>query len=278
MRAHREWNSWIIDACLDQAVLVAELCCELQLLGSLLQLLGSQVASCSTEAASVSNHLPPSPLPHLQASCGCSRSSAAPPSAPSPTTCPLPTSSSAGELRLFPLECRATVGTVSNHLQRMTNLGKAGENRKRGRRPKVDYLLCPTPPSPPAPAALPSCDLPGSVVCSWRRNFPPPCLLSPSSDPLPAGPPVQVRGIAMNPVDHPHGGRADGGRPSCSPWGVYTKGKRTRSRNSATNKYILLRKGGQPIGKFVNAKKTKAREAARGGGHRSGKAAAAPKA
>lgn len=33
-----------------------------------------------------------------------------------------------------------------------------------------------------------------------------------------------VRGIAMNPVDHPHGGRTNGGRPSVSPWGILTKG------------------------------------------------------
>ncbi len=91
-----------------------------------------------------------------------------------------------GEMRLFALDCRATVGTVSNQLQGMTNKGKAGTNRNRGRRPKV-------------------------------------------------------RGIAMNPVDHPHGGRTNGGRPSCSPWGVYTKGKRTRRRNNPTNQYILVR-------------------------------------
>jgi len=36
-----------------------------------------------------------------------------------------------------------------------------------------------------------------------------------------------VRGIAMNPVDHPHGGRTNGGRPSVTPWGVPTKGKPT---------------------------------------------------
>ena len=39
-----------------------------------------------------------------------------------------------------------------------------------------------------------------------------------------------VRGVAMNPVDHPHGGgegKSSGGRPSCSPWGFYTKGKPT---------------------------------------------------
>ncbi len=57
---------------------------------------------------------------------------------------------------------------MSNHLQRLINLGKAGERRRRG----------------------------------WRPS---------------------VRGIAMNPVDHPHGGRGNGGRPSCTPWGVYTK-------------------------------------------------------
>jgi large subunit ribosomal protein L2 len=33
-----------------------------------------------------------------------------------------------------------------------------------------------------------------------------------------------VRGIAMNPVDHPHGGRSNGGRPSVTPWGLPTKG------------------------------------------------------
>jgi len=36
-----------------------------------------------------------------------------------------------------------------------------------------------------------------------------------------------TRGIAMNPVDHPHGGRTNGGRPSCTPWGIPTKGKPT---------------------------------------------------
>lgn len=34
-----------------------------------------------------------------------------------------------------------------------------------------------------------------------------------------------VRGIAMNPVDHPHGGRTNGGMPSVTPWGLPTKGK-----------------------------------------------------
>jgi len=36
-----------------------------------------------------------------------------------------------------------------------------------------------------------------------------------------------VRGIAMNPVDHPHGGRTNGGRPSTTPWGLPTKGVST---------------------------------------------------
>jgi large subunit ribosomal protein L2 len=36
-----------------------------------------------------------------------------------------------------------------------------------------------------------------------------------------------TRGVAMNPVDHPHGGRTNGGRPSVTPWGLPTKGKRT---------------------------------------------------
>jgi len=40
-----------------------------------------------------------------------------------------------------------------------------------------------------------------------------------------------VRGIAMNPVDHPHGGRTNGGRPSVTPWGILTKGKPTVRKN-----------------------------------------------
>jgi large subunit ribosomal protein L2 len=50
-----------------------------------------------------------------------------------------------------------------------------------------------------------------------------------------------VRGVAMNPVDHPHGGgegRTSGGRHPVTPWGKPTKGKRTRS-NRATDKYII---------------------------------------
>ena len=50
-----------------------------------------------------------------------------------------------------------------------------------------------------------------------------------------------VRGVAMNPVDHPHGGgegRTSGGRHPVTPWGKPTKGKRTR-RNKATDKFIV---------------------------------------
>lgn len=51
----------------------------------------------------------------------------------------------------------------------------------------------------------------------------------------------QTRGVAMNPVDHPHGGgegRTSGGRHPVTPWGKGTKGNRTRT-NKSTDKYIL---------------------------------------
>ena len=54
----------------------------------------------------------------------------------------------------------------------------------------------------------------------------------------------RVRGVAMNPVDHPMGGgegRSSGGRHPCSPWGVPTKGYRTR-KNKTTDKYIVKRR------------------------------------
>lgn len=50
-----------------------------------------------------------------------------------------------------------------------------------------------------------------------------------------------VRGVAMNPIDHPHGGgegRTSGGRHPVTPWGKSTKGKRTRS-NRSTDKFIV---------------------------------------
>nr|WP_321402773.1 50S ribosomal protein L2 [uncultured Desulfobacter sp.] len=53
-----------------------------------------------------------------------------------------------------------------------------------------------------------------------------------------------VRGVAMNPVDHPMGGgegRSSGGRQPCSPWGQPAKGKRTRN-NARTDQYIVKRR------------------------------------
>jgi large subunit ribosomal protein L2 len=54
----------------------------------------------------------------------------------------------------------------------------------------------------------------------------------------------KVRGVAMNPVDHPHGGgegKTSGGRHPVTPWGKPTKGKKTRS-NKRTNKFIVKRR------------------------------------
>jgi large subunit ribosomal protein L2 len=54
-----------------------------------------------------------------------------------------------------------------------------------------------------------------------------------------------VRGVAMNPIDHPMGGgegKSSGGRHPCTPWGVPTKGHKTR-RNVRTDKYIVKRRG-----------------------------------
>src|SRR5688572_21164935 len=50
-----------------------------------------------------------------------------------------------------------------------------------------------------------------------------------------------TRGIAMNPVDHPHGGRTNGGMHWVTPWGISTKGKKTR-RNKKTDGQILRRR------------------------------------
>ncbi len=91
-----------------------------------------------------------------------------------------------GEIRSVRVECRATIGMVSNPDQKNTKLGKAGRKRWLGFRPSV-------------------------------------------------------RGVAMNPVDHPHGGgegRTSGGRNPVSPWGLSAKGKRTRN-NKRTDKYIV---------------------------------------
>ena len=53
-----------------------------------------------------------------------------------------------------------------------------------------------------------------------------------------------VRGVAMNPIDHPHGGgegRTSGGRHPVTPWGKPTKGKKTRN-NKQTDKLIMRRR------------------------------------
>jgi large subunit ribosomal protein L2 len=59
-----------------------------------------------------------------------------------------------------------------------------------------------------------------------------------------AGVRPSVRGVAMNPVDHPMGGgegRSSGGRHPCSPWGTPSKGFRTRN-NKTTDRYIVKRR------------------------------------
>lgn len=96
---------------------------------------------------------------------------------------------SSGELRLVPLDCMATIGTLSNADKKNTIVGKAGRNRWLGKRP-------------------------------------------------------HVRGVAMNPIDHPHGGgegKTSGGRHPVTPWGKPTKGKKTR-KNKLTSKFIIKRR------------------------------------
>ena len=95
-----------------------------------------------------------------------------------------------GEMRRVMVDCRATIGEVSNSEHNLGSLGKAGAKRWRGIRPTV-------------------------------------------------------RGVAMNPVDHPHGGgegRTSGGRHPVSPWGTPTKGYTTRS-NKRTDSMIVRRRG-----------------------------------
>lgn len=55
----------------------------------------------------------------------------------------------------------------------------------------------------------------------------------------------KVRGVAMNPVDHPLGGgegKSSGGRHPCTPWGKPTKGYKTRKKNKPSNKFIVTRR------------------------------------
>lgn len=94
-----------------------------------------------------------------------------------------------GEMRKIHVDCKATIGVVSNSEHSLRKLGKAGAKRWTGVRPTV-------------------------------------------------------RGVAMNPVDHPHGGgegRTSGGRHPVSPWGTPTKGYKTRS-NKRTDKFIVRRR------------------------------------
>ncbi|HZE22331.1 MAG TPA: 50S ribosomal protein L2 [Desulfobaccales bacterium] len=91
-----------------------------------------------------------------------------------------------GEVRIVPVDCRATIGQLSNVEQENVSLGKAGRKRWSGKRPRT-------------------------------------------------------RGVAMNPVDHPMGGgegKSSGGRHPCTPWGVPTKGYKTR-KPKASDRYIL---------------------------------------
>jgi len=91
-----------------------------------------------------------------------------------------------GEVRMVPVDCRATIGQLSNVEQENVSLGKAGRKRWTGKRP-------------------------------------------------------HVRGVVMNPVDHPMGGgegKSSGGRHPCSPWGVPSKGFKTR-KPKASDRYIV---------------------------------------
>jgi large subunit ribosomal protein L2 len=54
-----------------------------------------------------------------------------------------------------------------------------------------------------------------------------------------------VRGVVMNPVDHPMGGgegRSSGGRHPCSPWGLKSKGLKTRKKKNPSSKFIVKRR------------------------------------
>jgi len=58
------------------------------------------------------------------------------------------------------------------------------------------------------------------------------------------------RGVAKNPVDHPMGGGAgktSGGGHPVTPWGVITKGYKTRKRRKYSNRFIVLRRSGRPL-------------------------------
>ncbi|HOA04281.1 MAG TPA: 50S ribosomal protein L2 [Candidatus Fermentibacter daniensis] len=93
------------------------------------------------------------------------------------------------EMRMVPLTCMATIGTIGNAEHSNTRIGKAGRSRWLGIRPGV-------------------------------------------------------RGVAMNPIDHPMGGgegKSSGGRHPCSPWGQLSKGLRTR-KHKPSDKLITRRR------------------------------------
>ncbi len=95
-----------------------------------------------------------------------------------------------GEVRMVPLNCRATIGQVGNTDHENVSIGKAGRSRWLGRRP-------------------------------------------------------HVRGVAMNPIDHPMGGgegKSSGGRHPCTPWGKPTKGYKTRTRKASDRLIVKRRK------------------------------------
>ena len=59
-----------------------------------------------------------------------------------------------------------------------------------------------------------------------------------------------TRAVAKNPVDHPMGGveaKTSGGGHPVTPWGVITRGYKTRSKKKYSNKFILVRRDGRPM-------------------------------
>lgn len=64
-----------------------------------------------------------------------------------------------------------------------------------------------------------------------------------------------VRGVAMNPIDHPHGGgegKTSGGRPSVSPWGILTKGFPTRNIHKPLTHIIRTRRKAKELKRKLN--------------------------
>jgi large subunit ribosomal protein L2 len=67
-----------------------------------------------------------------------------------------------------------------------------------------------------------------------------------------------VRGTAMNPVDHPHGGgqgKTSGGRPSVSPWGILTKGYPTRAPSKKVKDILVHRRKAKRLVREAEARK-----------------------